>query len=134
MAFFRGDNEAYESDITLQKHQQLPIACETHNFENTCMEKQPCIYIMTNKYRGTLYIGVTSNLVKRVWQHRNHVVKGFTYKYGLQHLVYYELYADMENAICREKAMKKRYRAWKIELIETKNPDWDDLYDNGSIF
>ena len=92
------------------------------------MRKQPCVYIMTNRFRGTLYVGVTSNLPGRVWQHRNHVVKGFTNKYELTRLVYFEPCETMGNAIGREKAIKKWYRDWKIKLIESTNPEWVDLY------
>ncbi|MFC1776409.1 GIY-YIG nuclease family protein [Pseudomonadota bacterium] len=92
------------------------------------MEKQPCVYIMTNRFHGTVYVGVTSNLLQRVWQHRNHTTQGFTKKYNLTRLAYYELHGDMYEAICREKAIKKWSRAWKIELIEGKNPTWKDLW------
>ena len=90
--------------------------------------KQPCIYILASKKNGTLYIGVTSNLVKRVWEHKNNVVAGFTQKYSVHHLVWYELHEEMTSAIIREKKLKKWRRAWKIELIEKENPDWADLY------
>ena len=92
------------------------------------MFKQPCVYIMTNQPYGTLYVGVTSNLVQRAWQHRNHLAKGFTAKYGLIHLVYYELHEDMYEAIKREKNIKNWKRLWKIELIEKANPNWVDLF------
>ena len=92
------------------------------------MPKQPCIYIVTNQPRGTLYVGVTSNLVKRTWQHKTHIARGFTAEYGLTHLVYYELYEDMYEAIKREKTIKNWKRIWKIELIESTNPKWTDLY------
>ena len=83
---------------------------------------------MTNKPRGTLYVGVTSKIVQRAWQHRNHSAKGFTSKYRLTHLVYFELYGDMFEAIKREKDLKNWKRIWKIELIENANPNWDDLF------
>ena len=92
------------------------------------MPKHACVYIMTNQPRGTLYVGVTSNLVQRTWQHKNHVVKGFTTKYQLENLVYYELHEDIYEAIRREKAIKNWKRLWKIELIENANPKWKDLY------
>ncbi len=92
--------------------------------------KQPAVYILASKRNGTLYIGVTSDLVQRVWQHKNDVVEGFTKKYGVHRLVYYELHDDMENAIIREKRLKKWNRAWKLRLIEEMNPNWDDLYDS----
>ena len=104
------------------------MALTFSNHENSHMQKQPCVYIMTNKFRGTLYVGVTSDLHQRVWQHRNHVVKGFTNNYELTCLVYYEPHENMNKAIRREKAIKKWYRAWKVELIESVNPDWVDLY------
>ncbi len=92
------------------------------------MEKQPALYILASRRNGTLYIGVTSNLVKRVWEHKNDVVAGFTKKYGVHLLVYYEIHATMAEAIQREKRLKKWNRAWKIELIERENPDWRDLW------
>jgi putative endonuclease len=90
--------------------------------------KQPAVYILASQRNGTLYIGVTSDLVQRVWQHKNDVVEGFTKEYGVHILVYYELHDDMENAILREKRLKKWNRAWKLRLIEEKNPEWNDLY------
>ena len=92
------------------------------------MSKQPAVYILASKRNGTLYIGVTSDLVKRVWQHKNDVAEGFTKKYGVHTLVYYEMHADMTEAIRREKQLKKWNRAWKIELIEKENPRWLDLW------
>ena len=83
---------------------------------------------MTNHPHGTLYVGVTSNLVQRIWQHRNHLTEGFTAKYGLVHLVYFELHEDMYEAIQREKTIKNWKRLWKIELIEEANPNWVDLF------
>ena len=92
------------------------------------MDKQPAVYILASKRNGTLYIGVTSDLVKRAWEHKNGITGGFTKKYGVHRLVYYELFADMISAITREKQMKKWRRAWKIELIEKDNRDWRDLW------
>ena len=92
------------------------------------MSKQPAVYILASRRNGTLYIGVTSNLVKRVWQHKNDLVEGFTKKYSVHTLVYYELYTDMTEAIAREKRLKKWNRAWKIRLIEKENPHWRDLW------
>jgi putative endonuclease len=89
---------------------------------------QPCVYIMASQRNGTLYIGVTSNLLQRVWQHREGLVEGFTDKYGVKLLVWYELHATMESAITREKNLKKWNRAWKLGLIETANPQWLDLW------
>ena len=92
------------------------------------MDKQPVVYVLASKRNGTLYVGVTSDLVKRVWEHRNNVVESFTSRYGVHRLVYFELCDDMEQAILREKRMKKWNRAWKIELIEKQNPEWIDLW------
>ncbi|MFZ5491924.1 MAG: GIY-YIG nuclease family protein [Pseudomonadota bacterium] len=91
--------------------------------------KQPCVYLLASRRNGTLYVGVTSNLIKRVWEHKNHVVEGFTDKYGVDRLVWYEPHPTMESAIRREKAIKEWKRAWKLALIEKSNPGWDDLYE-----
>ena len=93
------------------------------------MNKQPAVYILASTRNGTLYTGVTSDLVKRIWEHRNNVVEGFTRRYGVHRLVWYELHESMESAIQREKRLKEWKRAWKLELIEGTNPDWQDLYD-----
>ena len=92
------------------------------------MNKQPCVYILASKKNGTLYIGVTSNLVQRVWQHKNGQAPGFTEKYNVHMLVYYEQHENMVSAITREKQMKKWNRAWKIDMIEGANPQWEDLW------
>ncbi len=89
----------------------------------------PCVYMLASWRKGTLYVGVTSNLPQRVWQHREDLVDGFTKLYGVHLLVWYEVHDNMGNAIAREKAIKGWKRAWKIELIEAANPDWRDLYD-----
>ena len=86
------------------------------------------IYIMSNKINGTLYIGVTSNLLTRIWQHKSNLLKGFTQKYKLHKLVYYEEHPDVIVAIKREKVLKNWPRAWKLKLINRSNPDWEDLY------
>ena len=91
--------------------------------------RTPCVYILASKPKGVLYIGVTSNPVQRIWQHKNDVVEGFTKRYRIHRLVWYEVHETMESAISREKALKKWNRAWKIELIEKDNPLWLDLYD-----
>ena len=90
--------------------------------------KQPCVYILSNRRNGTLYVGVTSDLIQRVWQHKNDSAKGFTQKYRVHTLVWYEIHATMDSAIMREKAIKEWKRAWKLELIESFNPEWRDLY------
>lgn len=85
---------------------------------------QPCVYILANKKNGTLYVGVTSDLIKRIWQHKNDLVEGFTKQYSVHDLVYYQIHETMESAITQEKNIK----AWKIELIEKNNLMWRDLY------
>ncbi|MFD1699479.1 GIY-YIG nuclease family protein [Halopseudomonas phragmitis] len=92
------------------------------------MIREPCVYIMSNKPNGTLYVGVTSNLPARVWQHRTGAVPGFTSRYGLTKLVWYERHEQMAEAISREKQLKAGNRAGKIRLIEESNPHWNDLY------
>ena len=92
--------------------------------------KQPCVYILASRRNGTLYTGVTSNLVQRVWQHRNNLAEGFTRKYGVHVLVWFELHVTMQSAIEREKAIKEWHRPWKLTLIESANPQWRDLYDD----
>ena len=90
--------------------------------------KQYYVYILFNKRNGTLYVGVTKDLVKRVWQHKNKVVEGFTKQYNIDKLGYYEVYNDINSAIEREKQLKGGNRKAKLELIELNNPDWNDLY------
>jgi putative endonuclease len=92
------------------------------------MTKHYYVYILASKRNGTLYIGITSDLVKRTWEHRSKLVEGFTKKYNVTKLVYYEKYEDPLNAIKREKRLKKYSRKWKLELIEKQNPEWKDLY------
>lgn len=89
---------------------------------------QPAVYILASRKNGTLYTGVTSNLVKRVWEHKSHAIEGFTKKYNVTLLVYYELHAEMLTAIAREKQIKAGSRAKKLELIAQLNPEWNDLY------
>ncbi len=93
------------------------------------MPKQPAVYILAGKRNGTLYIGVSSDLPKRVWEHRNDWIEGFTKRYRVHRLTYYEIHVDMESAIAREKQIKKWNRAWKLELIEKQNPDWRGLWE-----
>lgn len=92
--------------------------------------KQPCVYILASQRNGTLYIGVTSSLIKRVWEHKQNIVEGFTKQYGVHDLVWYEQHEDMPTAIAREKTLKEWKRAWKLELIEKMNPEWKDLYED----
>ena len=94
------------------------------------MERQPCVYIVTNKPNGTLYVGVTSGLPGRIWQHKNKVAKGFTVKYTLDKLVWYEIHETMESATLREKVIKHWNRKWKLRVIEEMNPLWRDLYND----
>ena len=89
------------------------------------------VYILSSKRNGTLYIGVTSDIIKRVWEHKHNVVEGFTNKYNVHQLVWYEMHNTPESSINREKQIKKWNRAWKLKLIEKDNPEWVDLY--GSI-
>jgi putative endonuclease len=91
---------------------------------------QPCVYILASRRNGTLYVGVTSDLIKRVWEHKSDAVDGFTKRYGVHDLVWYEVHENMMSAIAREKAIKEWKRAWKLELIEKPNPEWRDLYEN----
>ena len=93
-------------------------------------DKTAYIYILTNKNNNVFYIGVTSNLKKRIWEHKNKVVEGFSKKYNLNKLVYYEVGEDILSAIEREKQLKNWHRKWKINLIKTKNPNFKDLYDD----
>ncbi len=93
------------------------------------MEKQPCVYILANKRNGTLYVGVTSDLPKRIWEHKSKVVEGFTKKYRVDKLVWYEIDHTMESAIQRENTIKKWRREWKLRIIEEMNPEWKDLYE-----
>ena len=91
--------------------------------------KQPCVYLLASQRNGTLYVGVTSRLVGRIWKHRSHVADGFTKRYCVTRLVWFELHETMDSAIRREKAIKEWKRAWKLELIEKTNPGWEDLWE-----
>lgn len=91
--------------------------------------KKGYVYIITNKPDGTLYIGVTSDLPKRIWEHKNKAVEGFSKKYNLDKLVWYEVFDNVENAIMKEKQMKEWQREWKINRIHEMNPNWNDLYE-----
>ncbi|OGH11749.1 MAG: excinuclease ABC subunit C [Candidatus Levybacteria bacterium RIFCSPHIGHO2_01_FULL_36_15] len=92
------------------------------------MNKQYYVYIMTNKFNTTLYTGITSNLIRRVWEHKQKFVKGFTKKYNINKLVYFEIFDDPENAITKEKAIKNLVRRKKDQLINASNPEWKELY------
>ena len=93
-------------------------------------EKQPCVYLLASKKNGTLYTGVTSNLARRIYTHKHGVIEGFTGRYDVRRLVYYERHGTMEAAINREKQIKSWQRRWKINLIEARNPRWRDLYED----
>jgi len=93
------------------------------------MNKQFYVYILASKRNGTLYTGITSDLVKRVWEHKQGIMKGFTKKYNVKALVYFEVHSNPESAIIREKQIKKWKRDWKLKLIERSNPMWKDLYE-----
>ena len=92
--------------------------------------RQPCVYILASKRNGTLYVGVTSDLSQRIWQHRSDAADGFSKQYAVHSFVYAEFHDTMPDAILREKRIKKWRRAWKLELIEKNNPDWQDLYND----
>ncbi len=97
------------------------------------MDKSSYVYILASGPYGALYIGVTSNLVKRVWEHRESVVNGFSKQYGVKQLVWFEVHSEIVQAITREKQIKKWNRNWKVNLIQASNPDWRDLYDEIAI-
>jgi len=92
-------------------------------------KKRPCVYLLASKHNGTLYVGVTSDIARRAWQHRSNAVGGFVRDYGVHRLVFVEFHETMADAILREKRIKKWRRTWKLELIERHNPQWHDLYD-----
>ncbi len=94
------------------------------------MKENFYVYILASQIRGTLYVGITSNLIKRVYEHKYGLVDGFTKQYGVHRLVYYEIVKDADSALKREKQIKKWNRVWKLKLIEEVNPEWKDLYDS----
>jgi putative endonuclease len=120
-----------DSVIFLEKPQQ-----DKYSFQGRCpfwdigagMEKSSFVYILASGLNGTLYVGVTSNLIKRIWEHREGVADGFSKQYGVKNLVWYEVHTEIMEAIRREKQIKKWDRRWKIELIQKSNPRWRDLY------
>lgn len=97
---------------------------------NYTQEQHCFVYILASRPNGTLYVGKTTDLVQRVWQHKAGLVPGFTKKYSVHKLVYYEIHDSEENALLREKRIKRWRRAWKIQMIEESNPEWEDLYDS----
>ena len=108
------------------KKYKLDSAVKPQN--DRTMDKQYYVYILASRRNGTLYIGITSDLIRRIWEHKNKAVAGFSSRYGVDKLVYYEIFDDPENAIKREKRLKFYTRKWKIDLIEKTNPEWKDLY------
>lgn len=94
------------------------------------METIYCVYLLTNKAHQVFYVGVTSNLPKRVYEHKHHLAPGFTNRYNVTKLIYYEAFGDVELAIQREKRLKRWPRAWKVKAIEDMNPEWNDLYES----
>ena len=106
----------------------IPAKAGIHD-DNYALEKNPFVYIMASKRNGTLYTGVTSDMVRRVWEHREGRVEGFTKRYGVKRLVYFEAHGDMFAAITRERQIKEWQRRWKVELVEGMNPGWRDLWE-----
>ena len=96
-------------------------------------DKRPCVYILASRRNGTLYVGVTSDIARRAWEHRSDAVDGFTRRYGVHQLVFTEFHGTIAAAILREKQIKKWRRVWKIELIQEQNPCWRDLYDDIAV-
>ena len=119
----------------ISKRYHVIVRSYFHFRDEVMEERTPCVYILTNVHRTVLYTGVTSNLPYRIWQHRRKLVEGFSKQYNVDCLVWYEQHFEMYAAITREKQIKKWNRNWKIELIETFNPAWRDLYEEviGSI-
>jgi len=114
--------------VGLPRPSMLPVADAIRQTHDAGMQGG-WTYIMTNQPNGTLYVGVTSDLARRTWEHREGVADGFTKRYGLKRLVYYERYGDIRIAIQREKNLKHWPRAWKVRLIQANNPNWEDLYE-----
>jgi putative endonuclease len=124
-AGIQGGRQSLATDAT----SSLPSFRRTPESRRPTVPRQPAVYILASQRNGTLYIGVTSELTQRVWQHKNDVIDGFTRRYSVHQLVWYELHETMESAIKREKALKNWKRVWKLQLIENSNPGWQDLYD-----
>jgi putative endonuclease len=107
----------------------VPAKAGTQGWRRAVDGKHPCVYILASQRNGTIYVGVTSDVVRRVWEHRSGAVPSFTEKYKVYILVYAEFHETMEAVISREKQIKRWKRVWKLELIEQNNPQWRDLYD-----
>jgi putative endonuclease len=124
----------HESFLPAAPHPSFPLyphpsfPRKRESTKGTAVTKQPALYILASRPNGTLYTGVTSDLLRRVWEHRSGLVEGFTERYRVHHLVYFEFHDNIEDAIRREKQIKKWRRAWKIDLIEESNPRWRDLW------
>ena len=114
--------------LLLYCKRRIPVIPAEAGIQEAPVNTQPAVYILASKRNGTLYIGVTSNLVKRIWEHKNKMVEGFTKRYNVHRLVWYETHESMDSAINREKRLKNWKRKWKLELIESNNPKWLDLY------
>jgi putative endonuclease len=117
-----------DADRRFKAYQELALGSSFRRRPESREVKQPCVYILASKRNGTLYIGVTSDLVRRVWEHKQDLVEGFTKRYGVHTLVWYEVHEEMHAAITREKAIKEWKRGRKLKLIEQVNPDWRGLY------
>ena len=116
--------------LSLRRNDRGCIPAFTEIEKQAMHEKQPCVYLLASKKNGTLYTGVTSNLARRIYTHKHGVIEGFTGRYDVRRLVYYERHGTMEAAINREKQIKSWQRRWKINLIEARNPRWRDLYED----
>jgi putative endonuclease len=124
----RGEVRHCEPFDRLRTGQGVSIHAFYSFFQHKPIAMQPAVYILASQPRGTLYVGVTSDLVQRVWQHKHDMAEGFSQKYGVHTLVYFELHATMYDAISREKQLKAGSRAKKVALIEAMNSNWGDLY------
>jgi putative endonuclease len=120
---FYGPDPRLRGDDNFKYYQSI------RRYSVTAMEKKYYVYIMAKARNSTFYVGMTSDLLKRVWEHKEEVVDGFTQKHGIKKLVYFEIYNDPGTAIQREKRLKKWNRPWKMRIIEVMNPDWKDLYE-----
>jgi putative endonuclease len=128
--FLPGEDQLAKEEETKMSFHVIPAEAGIQKKRRWFLEKQPAVYILASKKNGTLYVGVTSDLLKRVWEHKNDLVEGFTKRYHVHDLVWYELHETMESAILREKRIKEWKRAWKPRLIEAANTCWEDLYNS----
>ena len=123
-----GAGRAATGDASQREATRFGVHLPATAFVAVAMEKHFAVYVMASRRRGTLYIGVTSNLLKRVWEHREGVIDGFTRQYGVKKLVWFEMHDNAESAITREKQLKEWRRSGKLDLIEERNPWWRDLF------